>query len=98
MATDVFMDMLTPTAQRPTQGYFGADNPALKGSRAPRLPVDTRGSKPAPVPADTPQSSRPDYADDIDRIVTEMVAAGFVVFDHETQTYRRPHVRRWRFA
>lgn len=41
---------------------------------------------------------RPSYADDIDRIVAELVADGRVVFDQATDSYRRPHVRRWRFA
>ena len=42
--------------------------------------------------------ARPDFADDIDRIVAQLVADGLVVFDQATDSYRRPNVRRWRFA
>lgn len=101
MATDAFLDLLSPMAR---QGYSGADSPSLKRSRVGRLAIDTRKG-PSPVPAavapisDIPATNvRPDFADDIDRIVCELEADGLIVFDGETQSYRRPNVRRWRFA
>lgn len=42
--------------------------------------------------------TRPSFADDIDRIVADMVAAGDVVFDPELDAYRRPHCRRFKFS
>ena len=42
--------------------------------------------------------SRPDFADDIDAMVSAMVRAGDVVLDPRLDAYRRPHCRRFRFG
>ena len=67
---------------------------------------------PAPDPLDIPDelkrkprfesladqtATRPSYADDIDRIVADLVASGAIVFDKETDSYRAPHYRAYRF-
>jgi hypothetical protein len=44
------------------------------------------------------KEERPDWAGDIDRIVATMVADGDVVLDTETNDYRLPRKRHWRFA
>jgi hypothetical protein len=49
-----------------------------------------------PVPVTAP--ARPDYADDIDRIVRELVAAGDIVWDAALGAYRKQHCRRFRFS
>lgn len=95
MATDVFMDMLTARTLVEDAKAQRAKHVAPRKPEPPQSPANGYPDTLAEQQAHRP---RPDYADDIDRIVTEMVAAGFVVFDHETQTYRRPNVRRWRFA
>lgn len=68
--------------------------------------------KPAPDPLDIPEelkrkpraeppadqtAARPSYADDIDRLVAELVASGAIVFDKEADSYRAPHYRAYRF-
>jgi hypothetical protein len=59
----------------------------------PRKSTPTPPTTPAPAPA-----IRPVFADDIDRLVSELVYAGDVVLDRETDQYRAPHYRRFRFG
>jgi hypothetical protein len=90
MATrDTFLDALTI--------------PSTPVRNTPPAPPKNPGwiAKPVALPPDpfTPKVvARPDFADDIDRIVAEMTAAGQVVFDAETQTFKAPPRRRMRFV
>lgn len=69
------------------------DQRAAARSIAKRLPVNTVN-----VHDLAKASHRPDFADDIDRIVQELVAAGDVVYDKATDTYRAPHCKRFKFG
>lgn len=59
-------------------------------------PASPPDAHPPPLP-EKPKSARPDFADDIDRLVADLVRAGDVVYEVSTDQYRRPHCRRWRF-
>jgi len=48
-----------------------------------------------PSPAAEP---RPDFADDIDRMAAEWLAAGMIELDPASDSYRLRYVRRWREA
>lgn len=87
---DIFLDALTiaPAQQNAPRRSIRPQSPP-----PPDAPVSTAITEP---PQDVAPSIRPDYADDIDRIVCELVAAGDVVFDATLDAYRRPHCRRWR--
>ncbi len=62
----------------------------------PRVLVAPPGASKAPA---TPlAAARPDFASDIDAIVQAMVAVGDIVLDAGTDSYRRPHYRRFRFG
>ena len=91
MATrDMFLDALAPAP--------------VARSPIPVAPPAASPTPPPPPPKQTALNSnqgalkaRPDFADDIDRIVGELVAAGDVVWDASIDAYRKPHCRRFRF-
>lgn len=85
---DIFLDALTIA---PTQQNV----PRRIRPQSPPPPPPTSSAISDPTPSALPPA-RPDFADDIDRIVRELVAAGDVVFDATLDAYRRPHWRRWR--
>ena len=102
---DMFLDALAPAPPRQTDvSNMELTRQAARSIHkqaadlaAPPSPPDAPPVK-AAVPAPAPSRARPDYADDIDRIVRELVAAGDVVLDSTLDAYRRPHCRRWRFT
>lgn len=64
----------------------------------PVRPVVTAPVNPVPTVQPRGAVARPSFADAIDAMVSELVAKGDVVFDAETDAYRAPHYRRFRFG
>lgn len=103
--SDVFLDMLAtpakPIRRRDLEipGVRAYDAPTVAGIPTYKPPAPTAAT-PTPIMQPTVNSAaaRPDIADDIDQIVRELVAAGNVVFDAETDTYRAPHCRTFKFG
>ena len=96
MATrDMFLDALAPApvARSPVPVAPPAASPP------PRPPAPPPTSNQATLNSNQGalKAGRPDFADDIDRIVGELVAAGDVVWDASIDAYRKPHCRRFRF-
>jgi hypothetical protein len=90
---DTFLDMLAPAPVRSA--------PPARSTN--KKPGPGWIAKPIAVPPDpfTPKApkinARPDFADDIDRIVGEMVASGDVYLDVEADTYRT-RKRSWKYG
>jgi hypothetical protein len=102
---DMFLDALAPPASTRRRDL---EIPGVTAHEVQLPPAPWASKPPTPPPAPpavtatpapvTTAPARPDYADDIDRIVRELVAAGDIVWDAALGAYRKQHCRRFRFS
>jgi hypothetical protein len=111
---DLFLDALAPAPTARAPRPYPAPPPAAptpppkraivgpevihQPPRNPPAPPTPARGYPDTLEEQQKRRPRPDYADDIDRIVAELVRNGDVVFDAEADCYRGPRWRCYRFG
>lgn len=75
-----------------------AENERLKAAKAPPPPPVTPRLAIAVVGPNYKPGTRPSFADDIDAMVRNLVDAGEIALDVETDTYRTTRYRHLRFS